>query len=878
GQQGPGYSPCPAGCNGGSSITRESSYELGFSAQGPSVVFVASEPITASASDWVAVPKNTALVVTREKGGFLNTLRCPLRVYPLLQPSPAPSLPFPAPAALLGAPGSMAVMQPQVPLPRRSSGGGVYGAPPPGLDPQRDVCICLEALSRGITAKSRAFLAHRPTGLGIGGGSSLFLQPSPDTLHELPSLPSTVLGMAPRRISASGQPQQGQPEPAGPAAVLASRVGSQAEFLDAFPDDEPHDYMRLIGHSGPVVAMTVCPHASRLYTSSADCSVKVWSLLDNSCLHTLVGQRKPVTAMRLRAHGRLLLAASGRKIRVWDAVHFRCLQLVKISDSCGTIRCLEVLGLHHNHGRNNHHNHHHEHGNNCHHHHQHLHNHNQDGSRPQQTPQPDANMVGNGVGHGGAAGGGAGGDSARSSSTGEGLLPSPSPRSRRYSSSDGSSSSLSMADVPGGVQEVLVEALGARRGTGGGAAAAVGGMERSSSAALAAGRGEGGAAAAAADGCGVCANGSSGGGGLSLLYVGCQDTTVKVFTLDEHQLLAAAAAAAAPLVSPPQAAAAPAAAGSAPASAAISRLPSMTTPPRSPFAAQRPSLTAAGGLVARTTTTGFAGPPALLPPRIIATPEEADQGVSDLAPLMVTAAEGGAHVGPVNCLALCGRFLCSGGGDATVRVWDAATLKLVGVLRGHRGSVLCLLGLGSNLLLSGARDNTIRVWDLEMDMLCRRTLTGHKDDVTGLAAIHLHKRLTEAAAAAGAAVPDGTTAATGVHGGCLTPGGRSVALASTVVASSSADGTVRLWSTAWTCLCILSLPAASTSPSAVPAALCGCLAADLAVAGFTDGEVRMWHIDDVYGAVLQQCCREVAAEAEALHAACGCLVHGVEVA
>ncbi len=47
-------------------------------------------------------------------------------------------------------------------------------------------------------------------------------------------------------------------------------------------------------------------------------------------------------------------------------------------------------------------------------------------------------------------------------------------------------------------------------------------------------------------------------------------------------------------------------------------------------------------------------------------------------------------------------------GDATVRVWDAATLKLLGVLRGHRGSVLCLLGLGSSTLLSGARDNTIR--------------------------------------------------------------------------------------------------------------------------------------------------------------------------
>ncbi len=43
-----------------------------------------------------------------------------------------------------------------------------------------------------------------------------------------------------------------------------------------------------------------------------------------------------------------------------------------------------------------------------------------------------------------------------------------------------------------------------------------------------------------------------------------------------------------------------------------------------------------------------------------------------------------------------------------MRVWDAVSLRLVGVLRGHRGSVLCVLGLGGGLLLSGARDNTIR--------------------------------------------------------------------------------------------------------------------------------------------------------------------------
>lgn len=120
-----------------------------------------------------------------------------------------------------------------------------------------------------------------------------------------------------------------------------------------------------------------------------------------------------------------------------------------------------------------------------------------------------------------------------------------------------------------------------------------------------------------------------------------------------------------------------------------------------------------------------------------------------------------------------------------------------------------------------------RVWDLEMDMMCRRTLTGHKDDVTGLSAVTLHTRVPgpcathpQASTAAGApgaqtlaqrpsngSVSNGLQHATSGGGagagggadggGAVTPGGRSVAMASTVVASSSADGTVRLWWVKW---------------------------------------------------------------------------------
>jgi hypothetical protein len=60
---------------------REASYSLTYGERGSSVAFIASEPITGSNTDWVAVPKNTALVITREKGGYISILRSPLLQY-----------------------------------------------------------------------------------------------------------------------------------------------------------------------------------------------------------------------------------------------------------------------------------------------------------------------------------------------------------------------------------------------------------------------------------------------------------------------------------------------------------------------------------------------------------------------------------------------------------------------------------------------------------------------------------------------------------------------------------------------------------------------------------------------------------------------------
>ena len=56
----------------------EGTYQLSHGERGSKVVFVVSEPITASTSDWVQVPRNSALVISRGKGGYIDIIQTPL--------------------------------------------------------------------------------------------------------------------------------------------------------------------------------------------------------------------------------------------------------------------------------------------------------------------------------------------------------------------------------------------------------------------------------------------------------------------------------------------------------------------------------------------------------------------------------------------------------------------------------------------------------------------------------------------------------------------------------------------------------------------------------------------------------------------------------
>src|SRR5690349_21195463 len=60
-----------------------------------------------------------------------------------------------------------------------------------------------------------------------------------------------------------------------------------------------------------------------------------------------------------------------------------------------------------------------------------------------------------------------------------------------------------------------------------------------------------------------------------------------------------------------------------------------------------------------------------------------------------------------------GRFAVTSASDATLRVWDFATRKLLRVLVGHEGAVMHIaLAHGDRAVFSTGEDRSVRRWDL----------------------------------------------------------------------------------------------------------------------------------------------------------------------
>ena len=89
-------------------------------------------------------------------------------------------------------------------------------------------------------------------------------------------------------------------------------------------------------------------------------------------------------------------------------------------------------------------------------------------------------------------------------------------------------------------------------------------------------------------------------------------------------------------------------------------------------------------------------------------------------------------------------MIVSGGDDATVRVWDAATGTPVGaVLTGHTGpvwAVACARVDGRDVIVSGGDDGTVRVWDAATGTPVGAVLTGHTGPVWAVACARVDGR------------------------------------------------------------------------------------------------------------------------------------------
>ncbi|GMR59706.1 hypothetical protein PMAYCL1PPCAC_29901 [Pristionchus mayeri] len=88
------------------------------------------------------------------------------------------------------------------------------------------------------------------------------------------------------------------------------------------------------------------------------------------------------------------------------------------------------------------------------------------------------------------------------------------------------------------------------------------------------------------------------------------------------------------------------------------------------------------------------------------------------------------HTSTVRCMALHGKILVSGSRDTTLRVWNIETGECLQHLIGHLAAVRCVQFNGVKVA-SGAYDFTVKIWDV-VSGECVHTLQGHTNRVYSL--------------------------------------------------------------------------------------------------------------------------------------------------
>jgi WD40 repeat protein/serine/threonine protein kinase len=145
-----------------------------------------------------------------------------------------------------------------------------------------------------------------------------------------------------------------------------------------------------------------------------------------------------------------------------------------------------------------------------------------------------------------------------------------------------------------------------------------------------------------------------------------------------------------------------------------------------------------------------------------------------------------------------GKLLASTASDRTIRLWEAATGRPAGVMRGHRVNVQRLaFSPDGRRLASGSRydENAVRLWDVATARELVPPLTGHRNEILGLAFSPDGLRVASASrdqtarlwdAASGKLIKELLGHTGDVNHVAFSPDG-------TRLATTSADQTLRLW-------------------------------------------------------------------------------------
>jgi F-box and WD-40 domain protein 1/11 len=70
------------------------------------------------------------------------------------------------------------------------------------------------------------------------------------------------------------------------------------------------------------------------------------------------------------------------------------------------------------------------------------------------------------------------------------------------------------------------------------------------------------------------------------------------------------------------------------------------------------------------------------------------------------------------------KYIVTGSGDRTIKVWSTSSCEFIRTLNGHKRGVACLQ-YRDRLVVSGSSDNSIRIWNIESGA-CIRVLEGHE--------------------------------------------------------------------------------------------------------------------------------------------------------